>query len=89
MRAYLGTIPDYAQGDIKGVKLSGVSAIGPAGKAGLKGGDVIVKLGSKDVLNIYDYTSLMGELKIGKETTITVLREGKSVELKITPGSRE
>ncbi len=89
MRAYLGTIPDYAQGDIKGVKLSGVSAIGPAGKAGLKGGDIIVKLGGKDVLNIYDYTSLMGELKIGKETTITVLREGKSVELKITPGSRE
>ena len=89
MRAYLGTIPDYAQGDIKGVKLSGVSAIGPAGKAGLKGGDVIVKLGGKDVLNIYDYTSLMGELKIGKETTITVLRDGKSVELKITPGSRE
>jgi S1-C subfamily serine protease len=89
MRAYLGTIPDYAQGDIKGVKLSGVSPIGPAGKAGVKGGDIIVKLGGKDVLNIYDYTSLMGELKIGKETTITVLRESKPIEFKITPGSRE
>ena len=89
MRAYLGTIPDYAQGDIKGVKLSGVSPIGPAGKAGLKGGDIIVKLAGKDVLNIYDYTSLMGELKIGKETTITVLRESKPIEFKITPGSRE
>lgn len=89
LRAYLGTIPDYAQGDVKGVKLSGVSPIGPAGKAGVKGGDIIVKLGGKEVLNIYDYTSLMGELKIGKETTITVLREGKEVELKITPGSRE
>lgn len=89
LRAYLGTIPDYAQGDVKGVKLSGVSAVGPAGKAGLKGGDIIIKLGGKDVLNIYDYTSLMGELKIGKETSITVLREGKEVELKITPGSRE
>ena len=89
MRAYLGTIPDYSQGDIKGVKLSGVSPIGPAGKAGVKGGDIIIKLGSKEVLNIYDYTSLMGELKIGKETTITVLRESKPVELKIIPGSRE
>lgn len=89
MRAYLGTIPDYAQGDIKGVKLSGVSPIGPAAKAGVKGGDIIVKLSGKDVLNIYDYTSLMGELKIGKETAITVLRAGKEVELKITPGSRE
>lgn len=89
MRAYLGTIPDYAQGDIKGVKLSGVSPIGPAGKSGVKGGDVIIKLGSKDVLNIYDYTSILGELKIGKETTITIQREGKDIELKITPGSRE
>lgn len=89
LRAYLGTIPDYAQGDVKGVKLSGVSPIGPAGKAGVKGGDIIVKLAGKDVLNIYDYTSLMGELKIGKETSITVIREGKEVELKITPGSRE
>ncbi|SKB09224.1 Periplasmic component of the Tol biopolymer transport system [Prosthecobacter debontii] len=89
LRAYLGTIPDYAQGDIKGVKLSGVSPVGPAGKAGVKGGDIIIKLGGKEVLNIYDYTSLMGELKIGQETTITVLRAGQEVELKITPGSRE
>ncbi len=89
MRAYLGTIPDYAQGDIKGVKLSGVSPIGPAAKGGVKGGDIIIKLGGKDVLNIYDYTAILGDLKIGKETDITVLREGKSVELKITPGSRE
>jgi Tol biopolymer transport system component len=89
LRAYLGTIPDYAQGDTKGVKLSGVSPIGPAAKAGVKGGDVIIKLSGKDVLNIYDYTSLMGELKIGQETTITVLREGSELTLKLTPGSRE
>ena len=73
----------------KGVKLSGVSPIGPAAKAGVKGGDVIIKLSGKDVLNIYDYTSLMGELKIGQETTITVLREGRELTLKLTPGSRE
>jgi hypothetical protein len=89
LRAYLGTIPDYAQGDTKGVKLSGVSPIGPAAKGGVKGGDIIIKLGGKDVLNIYDYTSLMGELKIGTETTLTVLRDGKELELKVIPGSRE
>lgn len=88
-RVYLGTIPDYAQGDTKGVKLSGVSAVGPAGKAGVKGGDIIVKLGKKEILNIYDYTSLMSELKVGEATTITVQRDGKELELKITPASRE
>ena len=89
MRVYLGTIPDYAQGDIKGVKLSGVSPIGPAAKAGVKAGDIIIKLGPKDIQNIYDYTFVMGELKIGVETTIIVQRDGKPVEMKITPGSRD
>jgi Tol biopolymer transport system component len=89
LRAYLGTIPDYAQGDTKGVKLSGVSPIGPAAKAGVKAGDIIIKLGGKDIANIYDYTYMMGDLKIGTQTTITVQREGKEVELKITPGSRD
>jgi Tol biopolymer transport system component len=89
MRVYLGTIPDYAQGDIKGVKLSGVSPVGPAAKAGVKGGDIIIKLGPKDIQNIYDYTFVMGELKIGVETTIIVQRDGKPLELKILPGSRD
>jgi Tol biopolymer transport system component len=89
LRAYLGTIPDYAQGDIKGVKLSGVSPVGPAAKAGVKSGDVIIKLAEKDIQNIYDYTYVMGDLKIGKETTIKVLRDGKEVEMKIMPGSRD
>jgi Tol biopolymer transport system component len=89
LRVYLGTIPDYAQGDIKGVKLSGVSPVGPAAKAGVKAGDVITKLGGKDIQNIYDYTYVMGEIKIGVETTITVERDGKPVDFKITPGSRD
>ncbi len=89
MRAYLGTIPDYAQGDVKGVKLSGVSPIGPAAKAGVKAGDIIIKLAGKEITNIYDYTYVMGDLKIGKPTAITVQRDGKEVELEITPGSRD
>jgi hypothetical protein len=89
LRAYLGTIPDYAQGDIVGVKLSGVSPVGPAAKAGVKGGDIILKLAGKEVKNIYDYTYLMGDLKIGEETEIVVKREGKEVVMKVTPQSRD
>jgi Tol biopolymer transport system component len=89
LRAYLGTVPDYAQDGVQGVKLSGVSAIGPAAKAGVLAGDIIVKLAGKDVNNIYDYTFVMGALKIGQETEMDVMRGGKRVTLKITPGSRE
>ena len=89
MRVYLGTVPDYSQEGIEGVKLSGVSAIGPAAKAGVLAGDIIVKLAGKDIKNIYDYTFVMGVLKIGQETEMEVQRTGKRQTLKITPGSRE
>ncbi len=88
-RVYLGTIPDYSQGDIKGVMLSGVSDNGPAGKAGVKGGDVIVGLDGKEILNIYDYTDVMAGLKVGKETEIVVKRGEEEISLKLVPGSRD
>jgi Tol biopolymer transport system component len=88
-RVYLGTIPDYAQGDVEGVKLSGVSAVGPAAKAGVLAGDVIVKLAGKDIKNIYEFTDIMAALKIGEATPLVVKRGEKLVELTITPGSRE
>jgi len=88
-RVYLGTIPDYSQGDIKGVKLSGVADKGPAGVAGVKGGDVIVGLGEEKILNIYDYTEAMANLKVGEETTITIRRGEEEMKLKLTPGSRD
>jgi len=89
LRAYLGTIPDYAQGDVKGVLLSGVAKGGPADKAGVKGGDVIVKLAGKAIENIYDYTYAIEALKIGDAVEIIVERDGDPVTLKVTPGSRD
>ncbi len=88
LRVYLGTIPDYSQGDIKGVKLSGVTAGAPAEKAGVLAGDVIVKLAGKAVENIYDYTFILGAMKVGQETEIVVLRKEKEITFKIVPGSR-
>jgi len=88
-RVYLGTIPDYSQGDIKGVMLSGVSESGPAAKAGVQGGDVIVGLGDRKILNIYDYTEALADLKVGTETGIEVERDGKPLKLRVIPGSRD
>lgn len=88
-RVYLGTVPDYAQVDVKGVKLSGVAGDGPAAKAGVKGGDVIVGLAGREILNLYDYTAVLGELKVGEETTIKVRRGDEELTLKLVPGSRD
>ena len=71
------------------MKLSGVAKLGPAQKAGVQGGDIIVGLGRAEIGDIYDYTYALGDIKIGEETTITVVRDGERLELKITPGSRD
>jgi len=89
IRAYLGTIPDYASGDVPGLKLSGVAKGGPAEQAGVRGGDIIVFLAGKKIENIYDYTYAIEGLKIGEETDIGVMRQDERLDLKITPGSRD
>ena len=89
LRVWLGTIPDYAQGDLVGVKVSGATPGGPAAAAGVQAGDVITKLDGKEVKNIYDYTYLLEGLKVGKEIEMVVQRKGAPTTLKITPGSRE
>lgn len=88
LRAYLGSVPAYGE-DVVGVKLSDVTKGAPADKAGIKGGDIIVELAGKSIENIYDYTAIIDAIKIGEETSVIVLRNGKRIELKITPGSRQ
>ena len=87
LRAYLGTIPDYTT-EGTGVKLSGVRAGGPADKAGLQGGDVIVEFGGQKIANIYDYTYALDAVKIGVPVEVVVIRDGKQITLTVTPEAR-
>lgn len=87
VKVYVGTIPDYSA-TVEGMKLAGVKEGSPAEKGGLKAEDIIIKFGSKDVKNIYDYMYAMGEFKPGEEAEIIVLRGTEKVALKITLGSR-
>ena len=89
MTAYLGSIPDYAQGDIQGVLLSGVSKDGPAAKAGVLAKDIVIELAGRKVENIYDYTYAIEALKVGQETEIVVKRGAQTHRYKVTPQSRQ
>jgi Tol biopolymer transport system component len=88
LRAYLGSIPDYGT-EVKGVKLSGVRADSPAEKAGLKGGDIIIEFAGQKMTNIYDYTYALDAVKIGVPVKVIVEREGKPLELTVTPEARK
>ena len=87
-RVYLGTIPNYAETN-DGLLLDGVREDSPAAKAGLKAGDKIVKIGSREIKNVYDYTFALGELKAGQEYPIEVMRGTERLSLKITPEARK
>jgi hypothetical protein len=88
LRAYIGSIPDYAT-ELKGVKLNGVRAGSPAEKGGIKGGDVIIEFAGQKIANIYDYTYALDAVKIGQPVKVAVQREGKRVELTVTPEARK
>jgi S1-C subfamily serine protease len=74
---------------VKGLKLHGVRKEGPADKAGVKAGDLVVKLAGQTVENIYDYMHAMQAMVPGKPYPIVVVREGKRVTLTIVPEPKE
>ena len=88
-RIYLGTIPDYAQEGVKGVKISGAAKSSPAEKAGIQAGDIIIEFDRMNIENLYDYVYALQSAKPNKTIKIYVLRDGKKVELEITPQLKE
>jgi Tol biopolymer transport system component len=84
--ASLGTIPDYAgPGPGKsGVLLSGVRPGGGAEKGGMRRGDLMIRIGTHDINSIEDFMYVLNASKPGETTKVTVIREGKRIELEVT-----
>lgn len=82
----LGVMPDYSFTD-GGLRIDGVTEGRPAGNAGLKGGDIITKLGEFEIRGIQTYMQALGEFSEGDKTQVTVLRDGKemTMPLEFTP----
>jgi hypothetical protein len=85
--AYLGTIPDMTESP-GGVRLSGVRAGSPADHAGLKGGDILIELGDKEIKNLYDMTDALRAHQPGETVVVVYLRNGQRIETKATLGKR-
>ncbi|NVO19074.1 MAG: M20/M25/M40 family metallo-hydrolase [Bacteroidetes bacterium] len=77
LKVTLGIVPDMVSTDNKGLRVDGIRKGGPAEKAGIKKGDVIVALEGQPVTNIYDYMSRLGRLKPGQVASVEIVRDGK------------
>lgn len=63
---------------------SSIEKGGPADKAGMKDGDIIIKIGDLAVGESGGMSSLIGEYQPGKKVDIVVLRDGKEQKLTVT-----
>jgi hypothetical protein len=79
----LGVIPDYLYAG-PGLKIDGATEGRPASKAGMKAGDIVVKIGDFTIDDIYAYMSALGAFKKGDSTTLVYLRDGKEIEASLT-----
>jgi hypothetical protein len=71
----LGTIPDFAYSG-NGFRLSGVVAGSPAEAAGLKEGDVVVRMNNVAVTGLKDFSDLLKTLHPGDTVAVTFVRNG-------------
>lgn len=72
-----------------GALVADVMKGGPAEKAGLERGDVIVEYRGKKIGNAAELRNDVAATPVGKEVKLTVWRDKKSVELKVKIGSLE
>ena len=93
VRGWLGVViqeitPDIAEaiGVREGILVAQVVKDSPADRAGLRVGDIIVALNGKKLDSVRDLQFSVMKTKPGTEVTLTVVREGKKMKLKVKIG---
>ena len=84
----MGSVPDMAAPDAKGLRLAGIRPGSPADSAGLKAGDVVVEFGGKEVSDLQSYSDALYSHQPGDVVDVVVLRGGARVTLRVRLGRR-
>jgi len=78
----LGVLPDLAY-EGQGVKIVRVTKDRPGFIGGLKEGDIVMKIDSKPVKDLIEYTKMLGKLKKGDSVVLDVKRDGHTIKTNI------
>jgi S1-C subfamily serine protease len=65
------------------MEISAFRPRGPAAKAGIAGGDIIIKLGNDVIKNFYDFTYALGEHKLGVEVEVVTKRGAQTRTVRV------
>jgi S1-C subfamily serine protease len=71
-----------------GVLLGGVTAGSPAEAAGLRRGDILIRLGPREVADLEGFTAVLREHSPGDEVDIVVIRQGEELRVRAVLGTR-
>jgi Zn-dependent M28 family amino/carboxypeptidase len=82
-RVSFGTMPDFSF-EGPGVKVEGVVPGSPAERAGVRPGDVVLKLDGRDVASLRDFSEKLKGMTPGQVVKATLRREGKGLEIAVT-----
>jgi hypothetical protein len=82
-RVSFGTMPDFAFAG-PGVKVAGVTPGSPAEKAGVKEGDVLLKVDDTDVANLQAFSGILRGLAPGQTVKVVLSRAGQEQTLDVT-----
>ncbi len=86
-RVSFGTVPDFAF-EGPGVKVEAVVSGSPAEKAGVRAGDVLLRLDGRPVAGLRDYAERLRAMAPGQEVRATFARDGKEIDLVVTLAER-
>ncbi len=78
----MGIMPDYTEhGD--GLHVDGVTENRPAQKAGIKEGDIITKIGTTEIKEVYSYMDALAKITPGDELDVVFIRDGETKTVKV------
>ena len=84
-----GIAKDKATGLLpQGVLINGVLQNSPAAKAGIQPGDLILKVAGEIVSDVPEMLTRVAALRPGEAASLSLQRNGKLIELRVTPGTR-
>jgi len=72
-----------AMNEAMGALVAGVTEDGPAAKAKIEAGDVIIKFDGNEVEEMRELPRMVAETAIGKEVEVVVLRKGEEVTINV------